>query len=96
VTIFGVFLTPVFFYVIQGFDENRLFEELRRAPGRFLRGVVRFVRDGERLAAGRCLRVVPVALGTVRWNRSSRGRRFFVLLLGAFEVRRRIKQMTKV
>ena len=33
VTIFGVFLTPVFFYVIQGFDENRLFEgvAVRRA-----------------------------------------------------------------
>jgi multidrug efflux pump len=25
VTIFGIFLTPVFFYVIQGFGENKLF-----------------------------------------------------------------------
>ena len=25
VTLFGIFLTPVFFYVIQGFDETRLF-----------------------------------------------------------------------
>jgi multidrug efflux pump len=29
VTMFGVFLTPVFFFVIQGFGESRWFSDLR-------------------------------------------------------------------
>ena len=34
VTLFGIFLTPVFFYVIDGFSDVRQFAEVRRAaPG---------------------------------------------------------------
>ena len=34
VTLFGIFLTPVFFYVIQGLSETRLFASARRAAHR--------------------------------------------------------------
>ena len=40
VTLFGVFLTPVFFFVIQGFGESRWFEQ----PSRSESGVVAFGR----------------------------------------------------
>ena len=33
VTLFGIFLTPVFFYVIQGFGETRLFAGRAGAAG---------------------------------------------------------------
>jgi hypothetical protein len=38
VTLFGIFLTPVFFYVIEGFFENPLFssERMRRAAQKLL------------------------------------------------------------
>ena len=38
VTLFGIFLTPVFFYVIQGLGETRLFASARRPVGRLLPG----------------------------------------------------------
>ena len=88
VTLFGIFLTPVFFYVIQGFGENRLFAGAAVPPGRLLRGR-RPVGDGDRLAAGEAASG-PAALGADR----RRGRRL-VVLLGVFEVRRRIKSETK-
>jgi multidrug efflux pump len=49
VTIFGIFLTPVFFYVIQGMSESRLFQSLRirsltsYAIGGLLGGVVGYL-----------------------------------------------------
>ena len=33
VTLFGIFLTPVFFYVLQGFDESSMFAAGRRSSG---------------------------------------------------------------
>ena len=38
VTLFGIFLTPVFFYVIQGLGETRLFTAARRAVDRLVLG----------------------------------------------------------
>ncbi len=48
VTLFGIFLTPVFFYVIEGFDESRLMSRpaVRRVALR---------PDGWRRGAGRRL-----------------------------------------
>jgi multidrug efflux pump len=50
VTLFGVFLTPVFFYVIQGFGESRWFSgvRVRQVASSLLGGIVG-------LAAGFCL-----------------------------------------
>jgi multidrug efflux pump len=49
VTLFGIFLTPVFFYVIQGLDESRFMtaERVRRVTtavlGALLGGVIGFL-----------------------------------------------------
>ena len=51
VTLFGIFLTPVFFYVIQGLSETRLFAAASNALDRF--GGPRWPRGaGKRLPAG--------------------------------------------
>jgi len=53
VTLFGVFLTPVFFYVIQGFSETKLFAAPRIGCAS---------RSGRRLSAGPA-RCAPSVLG---------------------------------
>ena len=66
VTLFGIFLTPVFFYVIQGLSETAAFfatgqrrwlDLLRSAPGRLLCGA------GDRIAAGARSRLDSRGLG---------------------------------
>ena len=51
VTLFGIFLTPVFFYVIQGLSELRFFTGRHGAVARLL-AVRRAVRGGGRISAG--------------------------------------------
>ena len=88
VTLFGIFLTPVFFYVIQGFDENRLFEGA---------GVRRAVSCAVGALAGTAIGWLLGLLHVVLlpWGPIVGGVAGFVLMLGVFEVRRRIKQATK-
>ena len=50
VTLFGIFLTPVFFYVIQGLGESRLFANAAR-----LRGAARPRRAAAGLAWPACI-----------------------------------------
>ena len=50
VTLFGIFLTPVFFYVILGCSETAVLHRHHRAMDR-LRAVRRAVRDGGRISA---------------------------------------------
>ena len=84
VTLFGIFLTPVFFYVIQGLGETRLFAS-GAAPVDRLAAARRPVRVGGRLPAGAdCHR--PHLAAAEAGSRSSRARRIRVrlpLLLGA-------------
>ncbi len=65
VTLFGIFLTPVFFYVIQGLGESRDVRIGCRALGRFLLGR-RPAGDGGWLFAG-CTRLRSPSLGPNRW-----------------------------
>ena len=65
VTLFGIFLTPVFFYVIQGVSELRFFTAATVAVDRLL-AVRRAVRGGGRIPAGRGLgRCDAMAAGRV-------------------------------
>ncbi|HVS34237.1 MAG TPA: efflux RND transporter permease subunit [Gemmataceae bacterium] len=85
VTLFGIFLTPVFFHVIQGFGENRLFEGVgvRRA-------VSCTVGALSGTAIGWLLGLMRVVL--LPWGPIVGAVGGFVILLGVFEIRRRIKQ----
>ncbi len=88
VTIFGIFLTPVFFYVIQGFGEVRLFAgvEVRRALSALAGGV---------LGAAIGYLLAKLRVGVLPWGPLVGGAGGVLLLVGAFEVRRRIKRMMK-
>jgi multidrug efflux pump len=86
VTIFGIFLTPVFFYVIQGFGEVRLFAgvEVRRALSALAGGA---------LGAAIGYLLAKLRVGVLPWGPIVGGAGGVLLLVGAFEVRRRIKRM---
>ena len=84
VTLFGIFLTPVFFYVIQGFGETRLFAGAAVRRARFLRG-----GRASGTAIGWLLGMLRVVL--LPWGPIVGAVGGFVLVLGVFEVRRRIR-----
>ena len=58
VTLFGIFLTPVFFYVIQGLGETRLFASAAHALDR--------VDAGRRIAGRRVRGLLLAAIGVGR------------------------------
>jgi multidrug efflux pump len=85
VTVFGIFLTPVFFYVIQGLSETRLFSAL---PIRWIGSVVVGASLG--VAAG----VLLGLLGAMRepWGPLFCGCAGALIVLGAMALRRRISR----
>ena len=90
VTLFGIFLTPVFFYVILGLSETWLFTAL---PNRWIGSIMLGASLG--VAAGLLLGIV----GAVRepWGPLYCGCAGILLAVGAMALRRRIKpKATKV
>ena len=69
VTLFGIFLTPVFFYVIQGLSETRLFTAVADAAGSARRSLGGLAGAGDRLPAG----AARASLGRPgRWRSAAR------------------------
>jgi multidrug efflux pump len=84
VTLFGIFLTPVFFYVIQGIEEARLFSSLRAQ-----RFVACLLGAGLGAAAGFLL--AKLGLFPVFWAALVGGIGGLILLFTAFELHRRLR-----
>jgi multidrug efflux pump len=84
VTLFGIFLTPVFFSVIQGLSETRLFTALttRRLGSAILSGSV---------GLGTGFLLARLGLGEMAWAMGTCGCAGVLVALAAFEIRRRAR-----
>jgi multidrug efflux pump len=85
VTLFGIFLTPVFFYVIQGIEETRLLASLRAQ--RFVACLL-----GAALGAAAGFLLGKLGVFRVFWATLVGGTAGMILLFTAFELHRRFRQ----
>jgi multidrug efflux pump len=84
VTLFGIFLTPVFFYVIQGIEEARLFSSLRTQ--RFFACLL-----GAGLGAAAGFLLARLGLFPVFWAALVGASAGMILMFTAFELHRRFR-----
>jgi multidrug efflux pump len=84
VTLFGIFLTPVFFSVIQGLSETRLFtaETTRRFGSASLSGS---------MGLGIGYLLARLGVGQMAWAMGTCGCAGVLVALSAFEIRRRVR-----
>jgi multidrug efflux pump len=86
VTLFGIFLTPVFFYVIQGLGESRLFKS------EWSRRVVRVVAGGA-LGGGAGFLLDRIGVARMPWSAVVGAVAGIVIAVAAAEIHRRVAPM---